>query len=83
MSMSTKFPDAIVTFPVTVHDEPGATEHASAVLAILPGVPSLSVTLIAFDCRENTFNCVAVQPAGTHVNTESASVGAEFALFTE
>jgi hypothetical protein len=33
--------------------------------------------------RENTFNCVAVQPAGTHVNTESASLAAEFALFTE
>jgi hypothetical protein len=83
MLKSTKFPAAIVTFPLTVHDEPGATEHASAVLAILPGIPSRSVTLIVFDCRENTFNCVAVQPAGTHVNTESASLAAEFALFTE
>jgi hypothetical protein len=33
--------------------------------------------------RENTLNCVAEQPAGTHVKTESASVAAEFPLFTE
>jgi hypothetical protein len=39
--------------------------------------------LIAFDCREKTLSCVAEQPAGTHVSTESASVAAEFALVTE
>jgi hypothetical protein len=39
--------------------------------------------LIVLDCREKTRNCVAEQPAGTHVNTESASIAAEFALFTE
>ena len=51
---------------------------------MLPGVPSRSVTVSVFAVsRENTFSCVAVQPAGTHVNTESASVNAEFALFTE
>jgi hypothetical protein len=36
-----------------------------------------------FDCREKTLNCVAEQPAGTHVNTESDSPAAEFSLFTE
>jgi hypothetical protein len=39
--------------------------------------------LIVLDCREKTRNCVAEQPAGTHVSTESASIAAEFALFTE
>jgi hypothetical protein len=39
--------------------------------------------LIVLDCREKTLNCVAEQPAGTHVSTESVSVAAEFALFTE
>ena len=80
---STKFPAATVTFPDAVHAAPGATEHTNAVSAILPGVPCRSVTLIVFDCRENTLNCVAEQPAGTHVNTESDSLAAEFALFTE
>ena len=81
---STKLPAATVTFPDTVHEDPGATEHAIDVLAMLPGVPCRSVTLIVFAVsRENTLNCVAEQPAGTHVNTESASVAAEFALLTE
>jgi hypothetical protein len=67
-----------------VHEDPGPTEHASDVFAILPGVPSRSVTLSVFAVsRENTLNCVAEQPAGTQVKTESASVAAEFALFTE
>jgi hypothetical protein len=67
-----------------VHEDPGVTEHASGVFAILPGVPSRSVTVIVFAVsRENTLNCVAEQPAGTQVKTESASVAAEFALFTE
>jgi hypothetical protein len=39
--------------------------------------------VIVFDCREKTLNCVAAHPAGTHVNTESASLAAELALFTE
>jgi hypothetical protein len=80
---STKFPAPTVTFPDTVHAAPGATKHTSAVSAILPGVPCRSVTLIVFDCRENTLSCVAEQPAGTHVNTESVSLAAEFSLFTE
>jgi hypothetical protein len=80
---STKFPAATVTFPDAIHAEPGATEHTSAVSDMFPGVPCRSVTLIVFDWRENTFNCVAAQPAGTHVNTESASLAAAFALFTE
>jgi hypothetical protein len=80
---STKFPAATVTFPVTVHAEPGATEHTSAVSDMLPGVPRRSVTLIVFDWREKTLSCVAAQPAGTQVNTESASLAAAFALFTE
>jgi hypothetical protein len=33
--------------------------------------------------RENTLNCVAKHPVGTHVNTASDSLAAEFALFTE
>jgi hypothetical protein len=73
----------MVTFPVAVHAAPDATEQASVVFAILPGVPSRSVTLIVFDCREKTFICVAEHPAGTHVNTASDSLAAEFALFTE
>jgi hypothetical protein len=66
-----------------VHADPGFTEHASPVSAIFPGVPCRSITLIVFACRENTLNCVAEQPVGTHVKTESASVAAEFAPFTE
>jgi hypothetical protein len=51
---------------------------------MLPGVPSRSVTVSVFNVsRENTLNCVAEQPVGTHVKTESVSVEAEFALFTE
>ena len=57
--------------------------HLYDLNAILPGVPSRSVTVIVLDCREKTLNCVAEQPAGTHVSTESVSVAAEFALFTE
>jgi hypothetical protein len=38
---------------------------------------------MVFDCREKTLSCVAAHPAGTHVNTESVSAAAEFALFTE
>jgi hypothetical protein len=38
---------------------------------------------MVLDCREKTLNCVAEQPAGTHVSTESPSIAAEFALFTE
>jgi hypothetical protein len=53
------------------------------VSAIFPGVPCRSVTVIVLDCREKTLNCVAEQPAGTQVSTESVSVAAEFALFTE
>jgi hypothetical protein len=85
MLKSTKFPAATVTAPDTVHADPGATEHANAVSAILPGTPCLSVTLIVFDWREKTLSWVAEQPAGTQVNTESASFAAddEFALFTE
>jgi hypothetical protein len=81
---STKSPAATVTFPDTVHEAPGLTEHTSDVFAMLPGVPSRSVTVSVFAAsRENTLNCVAEQPAGTHVNTGSVSVAAEFALFTE
>ena len=51
---------------------------------MFPGVPCRNVTLIVFVVSlENTLSCVAVQPVGTHVNTESASVAAELALFTE
>jgi hypothetical protein len=80
---STNSPAPTVTFPVAVQAAPGATEHVRAVSAILPGVPCRNVTLIVLDCREKTLNCVAEQPAGTHVTTESVSVAAEFALFTE
>jgi hypothetical protein len=83
MLKSTKFPAAIVTFPVARHEDPEATEQVSVVSDRLPGVPWRSVTLIVFDCRENTLNCVAEQPAGTHVNTESLSLADEPALFTE
>jgi hypothetical protein len=80
---STKFPAATATFPFSVQDPPGATVQTSEVFAILPGVPCRSVTVIVFDCREKTLNCVAEQPAGTHVSTESVSLAAELALFTE
>jgi hypothetical protein len=66
-----------------MHAEPGFGEQASAVSAIFPGVPCRNVTVIVFDCRENTLNCVAEQPEGTHVNTESSSLAEELALFTE
>jgi hypothetical protein len=67
-----------------VHEDPGATEHVNDVFAMLPGVPCRRITLTVFTVsRENTLNCVAEQPVGTHVKTESVSVAAEFALFTE
>jgi hypothetical protein len=44
---STKFPGATVTFPDAVHADPDATEQASVVFAMLPGVPCRSVTVIA------------------------------------
>jgi hypothetical protein len=53
------------------------------VFAILPGVPVRRVTVTVFVCREKTLSAVAVHPAGTHVSTESASVPAPFALFTD
>ena len=80
---STNAPAATVTFPVAVQADPGATEQIRGVSDILPGVPCLSVTLIVFDCRENTLSCVAAQPAGTQVNTESVSVAEELVLLTE
>jgi hypothetical protein len=77
-------PAPTVTFPVAVQADPDATdEHTKAVSAILFGVPCRSVTVIVLDCREKTLSCVAEQPAGTHVNTESVSVAAELELFTE
>jgi hypothetical protein len=66
-----------------VHADPEATEHASPVSTMFPGVPCRNITRIEFDCRENTLNCVAEHPEGTHVNTESLSLADEFALFTE
>jgi molybdopterin-biosynthesis enzyme MoeA-like protein len=80
---STKFPAGTTTLPVSVQDPPGATEHTSDVFAILPGVPCRSITFTVFVWRENTLNCVAVQPAGTHVKTESVSVPESIELFTE
>jgi hypothetical protein len=81
---STNSPAPTVTFPVAVQADPDATDkHAKAVSAILPGIPCRSVTVIVLDCREKTLNCVAEQPAGTHVNTESDSLAAELALVTE
>src|SRR5277367_5645548 len=80
---STKFPAAIATLPVATHEDPEATEHPSPVSAIPPDVPCRNITLIVFDCRENTLNCEAVHPAGTHVNTESASLAEEFPPLTE
>jgi len=46
---STKFPGATVTFPDAVHADPDATEQASVVFAMLPGVPCRSVTVIVPD----------------------------------
>ncbi len=80
---STKFPAAIATLPVLVQLPPEVTEQTKAVSAMLPGTPCLSVTLIIFDCCENTVSRVAVQPAGTHVNTAAPSLALEFELFTE
>ena len=50
---------------------------------MLPGDPVRSVTVTAFDCRENTVSELAVQAAGTHVSTESSSPALAFALLTE
>src|SRR5947209_14388203 len=80
---STNSPAPTVTLPVAVQAAPDAAEHVRAVSAILPGVPIRSITVMLFDCREKTLNCVAAHPAGTHVSTESVSVAAAFALFTE
>jgi hypothetical protein len=45
-------------------------------------MPTRNVTVIVAACRENTCNCVAVQPFGTHVNTEATSVALWFGLLT-
>jgi hypothetical protein len=80
---STKFPAPTATLPVTVHEEPEVTEQAIVVSAIVVGVPCRKVTLIVFDCCENTLKFVAVQPPGTHVNAGPTSVGLSFPEFTE
>jgi hypothetical protein len=81
--ISTKFPAATATLPVAVQLPPEATEQANPESAMLPGTPCRSVTLIVFDCCENTVSRVAVQPAGTQVNTAAPSLALEFELFTE
>src|ERR1700692_295954 len=43
---STKSPGATVTFPDAVHADPDATEQASVVFAMLPGVPCRRVTVL-------------------------------------
>jgi hypothetical protein len=80
---STKFPAATATLPVAIQADPKVTEQAIAVSAIVVGVPCRNVTVIVFDCCENTLKFVAVQPAGTHVNTDTASVGLVFPEFSE
>jgi hypothetical protein len=81
--ISTKFPAGTAIVPVTVQADAEDAEHDIVVSAICPGVPSRNVTLIVFDCCENTLKLVAVHPAGIHVNTEFGSVALALALFTE
>jgi hypothetical protein len=80
---STKFPAATATLPVARHADPGLTEQVIAVSAMVVGVPCRNVTLIVLDCCENTFKFVAIQPAGTHVNTDDTSEVLWFPEFTE
>jgi hypothetical protein len=75
--------DGTTTDPAEVQLEPLETEQLIAVLAIVPGVPLRSVTVIVFDCREKTESFVAVQPVGTHVRIESDSVALALLLLTE
>jgi hypothetical protein len=79
---STNCPAAIATDPVDVQLEFVATEQARAVLAIAPGVPERSVTVIVADCCEYTLNCVAVHPAGTHASTDADSFALALGEFT-
>ena len=83
MIRSTKFPAPTATLPVTVHAAPEVTVQAIVVSAMVVGVPCRKVTVIVPDCCENTLKLVAVQPVGTHVNTEAVSVMLPFPLFTE
>lgn len=80
---STKLPAATATLPVAVQLDPEATEQANAVFAIFPGDPCRSVTVIVLDCCENTVIIVAVQAAGTQVNTGAFSLALALLLFTE
>jgi hypothetical protein len=80
---STKFPAATATLPDTVHAVPDAAEHDNDVSAIAVGVPCRRITVTVFAWRENTLNCVAVQPVGTQVSTESPSVFVAFELVAE
>jgi hypothetical protein len=66
-----------------VHEESEAAEQAIAVFAILVAVPCRSVTVTVPGCCENTLNCVAVQPLGTHVSTDPVSLALPVVLFTE
>ena len=80
---STKFPSGTTTDPVTEQADPEATEQTIVVSAICPGVPCRSITVIVFDCCENTLRFVAVHPAGIHVSTGPVSDALTFELFTE
>jgi hypothetical protein len=82
MLKSTKSPAGIAAAAAAVQLSLVATEHDSAVLAIDPGIPDRSVTVIAADCCEYTLNCVAVHPAGTHASTEAVSVALALGEFT-
>jgi hypothetical protein len=66
-----------------VHEESEVAVQAIVVFAMLPGVPCRSVTVTVLACCENTLNCVAVQPFGTHVSTDPVSLALPVVLFTE
>lgn len=80
---STKFPSGTTTDPVAEQEDPEAAEQTIPVSAKCPGVPCRSITVIVFDCCENTLSFVAVHPAGIHVSTGPVSVAPTLALFTE
>ena len=76
-------PATTATLPVAVQLAPEAAEQDKAVPNIFPGEPCRSVTVIGFDCSENTVSVAAVQPVGTQVNTDWSSFTLAFGLFTE
>ena len=83
MLRSTKAPGATRTLPGTVQLLLEDTVQDKPAGCMEPGVPVRSVTVTVLAWVEKTARLVAVQPFGTQVRTELASLRAAVAPLTE